>query len=334
MELRRPKGIAGQKLARSRSSERRDDGGNSRQNNTNKGRAAALTVPRGIVWMRQLLVPTCLFITAWAQPANPIYRIHRFRRGGQCHRRAKDRGSCSRRLTHLPSFSSSAAETTSDALARGQVEHSRYRVEPPSRLQASSSFDEAGFADGQSSTLRPSADAAAPACSASAGLRNARDAAVDHNIPDAIPHSPDLAGKPLQPERRQPGRRTRRRAVHAGDRGRDAARRSVQSARGGARLGGLLRELIQQFGNLGLAAAAYNAGPQAACRIGSPSAASLPKETRDYVQHITGVARRALEEPSRPRRPIRVARARRRASAKPAFWPPTGPRKFRCRRSR
>ncbi len=25
--------------------------------------------------MRQLLVPTCLFITAWAQPANPIFEF-------------------------------------------------------------------------------------------------------------------------------------------------------------------------------------------------------------------------------------------------------------------
>jgi hypothetical protein len=51
----------------------------------------------------------------------------------------------------------------------------------------------------------------------------------------------------------------------------------------------LLRELIGQFGNLGLAAAAYNAGPR---RVQNWLAkrGSLPKETRDYVQHITGVA--------------------------------------------
>jgi hypothetical protein len=51
----------------------------------------------------------------------------------------------------------------------------------------------------------------------------------------------------------------------------------------------LLRELIGQFGNLGLAAAAYNAGPK---RVQDWLAkrGSLPKETRDYVQIITGVA--------------------------------------------
>jgi soluble lytic murein transglycosylase-like protein len=51
--------------------------------------------------------------------------------------------------------------------------------------------------------------------------------------------------------------------------------------------GRLLRKLTNQFGNLGLAAAAYNAGPQRvtdwiAVRRG------LPAETRDYVVRITG----------------------------------------------
>ena len=51
----------------------------------------------------------------------------------------------------------------------------------------------------------------------------------------------------------------------------------------------LLRELLGQFGNLGLAAAAYNAGPK---RILDWLAkrGKLPKETRDYVQSITGHA--------------------------------------------
>jgi hypothetical protein len=48
-----------------------------------------------------------------------------------------------------------------------------------------------------------------------------------------------------------------------------------------------LRELIGQFGNVGLAAAAYNAGPK---RVQSWMAkkSRLPAETRNYVQAITG----------------------------------------------
>jgi hypothetical protein len=48
-----------------------------------------------------------------------------------------------------------------------------------------------------------------------------------------------------------------------------------------------LRELWAEFGNLGLAAAAYNAGPGRVTRwLGGQS--SLPAETRDYVKIITG----------------------------------------------
>ena len=48
-----------------------------------------------------------------------------------------------------------------------------------------------------------------------------------------------------------------------------------------------LRDLRTRFGNLGLAAAAYNAGPQ---RVQDWLLArgGLPKETRDYVQIVTG----------------------------------------------
>jgi hypothetical protein len=51
----------------------------------------------------------------------------------------------------------------------------------------------------------------------------------------------------------------------------------------------LLRELIGQFGNLGLAAAAYNAGPK---RIVDwlEKRGTLPEETRNYVMSITGHA--------------------------------------------
>lgn len=49
----------------------------------------------------------------------------------------------------------------------------------------------------------------------------------------------------------------------------------------------LLNELHRQFGNLGLAAAAYNAGPK---RVSDWVAkrSRLPRETRDYVRIITG----------------------------------------------
>jgi hypothetical protein len=51
----------------------------------------------------------------------------------------------------------------------------------------------------------------------------------------------------------------------------------------------LLRGLVQQFGNLGLAAAAYNAGPK---RIQDWLAkkGKLPQETQGYVRSITGRA--------------------------------------------
>lgn len=51
--------------------------------------------------------------------------------------------------------------------------------------------------------------------------------------------------------------------------------------------GRFLRELFQQFGNLGLAAAAYNAGPR---RIQDWLAqrGKMPDETRNYVKIITG----------------------------------------------
>jgi soluble lytic murein transglycosylase-like protein len=48
-----------------------------------------------------------------------------------------------------------------------------------------------------------------------------------------------------------------------------------------------LRELVQKFGNVGLAAAAYNAGPK---RVNDWLAkrGALPRETQNYVQIITG----------------------------------------------
>jgi hypothetical protein len=49
-----------------------------------------------------------------------------------------------------------------------------------------------------------------------------------------------------------------------------------------------LRSLHERFGNLGLAAAAYNAGPQRVMNWISKKERRLPAETRDYVLNITG----------------------------------------------
>ena len=65
-----------------------------------------------------------------------------------------------------------------------------------------------------------------------------------------------------------------------------------------------LRELADQFGNLGLAAAAYNAGPQRV-RDWLAGARTLPAETRNYVYAITGIsadewAHGGKREPAQP----------------------------------
>jgi soluble lytic murein transglycosylase-like protein len=58
-----------------------------------------------------------------------------------------------------------------------------------------------------------------------------------------------------------------------------------------------LRELRDQFGNLGLAAAAYNAGPQRVRDWLAHRRRQLPSETQSYVRIVTG---RAIEEWIRP----------------------------------
>ena len=68
-----------------------------------------------------------------------------------------------------------------------------------------------------------------------------------------------------------------------------------------------LRELRRQFGNLGLAAAAYNAGPQRV-RDWMAGSRTLPAETRNYVLAITGIsvddwARSGAREPEPLPRP-------------------------------
>jgi hypothetical protein len=71
----------------------------------------------------------------------------------------------------------------------------------------------------------------------------------------------------------------------ANERGLDDPHDPIQSLRKSA---GFLRDLRNQFGNLGLAAAAYNGGPgrvQAWLR----GRKDLPTETRDYVRIVTGI---------------------------------------------
>jgi hypothetical protein len=68
-----------------------------------------------------------------------------------------------------------------------------------------------------------------------------------------------------------------------------------------------LRELRDQFGNLGLAAAAYNAGPQRV-RDWMKGARTLPDQTRHYVLAITGTSvdewtKGAKGEPGQPGTP-------------------------------
>ena len=58
----------------------------------------------------------------------------------------------------------------------------------------------------------------------------------------------------------------------------------------------LLADLRQRFGNLGLAAAAYNAGPNAVAKWQAGSS-GLPMETQDYVMFVTG---RAVDDWSKP----------------------------------
>ena len=70
----------------------------------------------------------------------------------------------------------------------------------------------------------------------------------------------------------------------AADRGLDNPFDPLQAIPASARL---LRDLLQKFGNLGLAAAAYNAGPK---RVEDwlANRGKLPQETQDYVKTITG----------------------------------------------
>jgi hypothetical protein len=80
-----------------------------------------------------------------------------------------------------------------------------------------------------------------------------------------------------------------------------------------------LRKLHNEFGNLGLAAAAYNAGSGRIQKWLSGRSA-LPRETRDYVRIITGNnAENWLEESSTVSLHLELARGARLAKAWAAY---------------
>jgi soluble lytic murein transglycosylase-like protein len=88
----------------------------------------------------------------------------------------------------------------------------------------------------------------------------------------------------------------------AAERGLDDPFNPLQAVRASARL---LRDLIKQFGNVGLAAAAYNAGPR---RVQDwlDKRGKLPQETQDYVQIITGKKAEEWKVKTASAAPIRV----------------------------
>jgi soluble lytic murein transglycosylase-like protein len=88
----------------------------------------------------------------------------------------------------------------------------------------------------------------------------------------------------------------------AAEHGLDDPFNPLQAVRASARL---LRELIDQFGNVGLAAAAYNAGPR---RVQDwlDKRGKLPQETQDYVQTITGRKAEEWKAKTASAAPLRV----------------------------
>jgi hypothetical protein len=88
----------------------------------------------------------------------------------------------------------------------------------------------------------------------------------------------------------------------AAEHGLDDPFNPLQAVRASARL---LRNLIHQFGNVGLAAAAYNAGPR---RVQDwlDKKGKLPEETQNYVERITGKKAEQWKAKAAAVAPIRV----------------------------
>jgi soluble lytic murein transglycosylase-like protein len=240
--------------------------------------------------MRHLLVPTCLFITAWAQPANPVFEFIDTAAAENVTVVQKT-ATVAAPSYAVASFTPSVAETASDALVRGQLSIPDIDS-APEQTASVSSFDEAGFTAAKFDSVVAEPLTPTPrrrpvphrlVCETLA------DAAVDHNIPAPflirlIWQESRFNQNAVSPVGAQ-GVAQFMPATAAAMRLADPFN-PLEAVRASA---ALLRELIGQFGNLGLAAAAYNAGPK---RVQDWLAkrGNLPKETRDYVQHITGVA--------------------------------------------
>ena len=181
--------------------------------------------------------------------------------------------------------------------------------------------------------------------------RTLAQAAADNDLPGGVLHPPDLAGEPLRSKAVSPmGAQgiAQFMPATAAMRGLVNAFEPLQALRESA---SYLRELRTTFrGNLGLAAAAYNAGP-AAVEAWLARRGYLPFETQAYVRIVTGYAAEAwiaeadaaCSSPLRPSRPARAASSWRRSCSRtcatacrsrPArpgghgasSWPATGPK--------
>jgi hypothetical protein len=248
--------------------------------------------------MRHLIVPTCLFISAWAHPAGPMFEYIP---------NATDNVSVIEKnrlaavndgpIVALPPGESGPAETTEQLTSFDVNDDPSASDESPAQQNREASipqgdFDEAGFRAADFDAPVPG-DPLVPlpprraiphrlVCEALA------DAAVDNDLPTPflirlIWQESGFNQNAVSPVGAQgvaqfmPATAARMQL--------DDPFNPLQAVRASAQL---LRDLFKQFGNLGLAAAAYNAGPK---RVQDWLAkrGKLPDETRNYVQRITGV---------------------------------------------
>jgi soluble lytic murein transglycosylase-like protein len=258
--------------------------------------------------MRRLLLPTCLFLTAWAQPAGPIFEF--------TSSAVVENSSVVEKTGPAPQQLSiaaipSAPETSAETLSRGQAHSDPVALETNSSKAAASAsaFDEAGFTTAMFEVPLPT-DRPMPVprnrpVPHRVVCETLAEAAVDNNVPTPflirlIWQESRFNQNAVSPVGAQ-GVAQFMPATAAAMRLADPFN-PLAAVRASA---ALLRDLISQFGNVGLAAAAYNAGPK---RVQDWLAkrGSLPKETRDYVQIITGVAPEHWKSKSSAP-PVRVA---------------------------
>jgi hypothetical protein len=261
------------------------DEGEDPVDNSNKGRGRHAALAQ-VCGMRHFIVPTCLFICAWAQPTNnPVFQFTADASGENVTIVTKT----SPGETTGSAISEEPAETTEQALARGEVAIDTAGISTDSAFEP---FEN----NYPLATLEIPVPAERPVpmpprriiphqlvCAALA------DAAVDNNLPTPflirlIWQESGFKQNAISPVGAQgvaqfmPETAAKMKLVDPFN-PLDAVRASAQ----------LLRELFQQFGNLGFAAAAYNAGPK---RVQDWLArkGKLPEETRNYVQRITGMS--------------------------------------------